>query len=1337
MEKVILVSIDNLRYDCVGYQPDRGELKKYGVLKYLETPTLDGIAEKSLCFTQCISTGTFTTSVHASILTGLYPPRHGVRPFYEKRLHNDVYTLAEILSLFGYETVLSTDIPQLFDPVNLNRGFNHFFFRNDEELYKFLTTSKDRKVFLFMHFFDVHEPFMFSEYEVYPDYNRDFYEVLDVLYRENNLELPPKVGANNVHMLWRNFNEHRGKRDVNILFPYYVRGVSKFDKGRFRYFIDKLKEIGYLEDSLLIIFSDHGEGRVYEDDLDYFGHSGGLYENVIRVPLILYAHGLGSRVITEPVSLIDIFPTLISLSINKKPADILPYETEGVILTSERREWTYSEAWQMDEKTDSLSFISSSLLLQRAIRTGNRKYILYGRPEFINRRNIENLSNNELVKGLYRSLLYRFESYDEYKKMIDLLNNGYPRDELIKDFLNSKEYLSKVRVAIFDLNDDLKERYNCSPLNPSDLPQNISEYIGYIFKIEGDGVNTDDIFPPLDKEKIRLIVERVFNEKHKYIIESIAEDKHLFLNLIDSLIIESAEDKPDEFINKICSIFPFLEMDEVQKDHYVEMLEKGVTKTEVFNTLLISSGRLRSFLIEDGKEVKEDIEDTEINKRLMLKEAEIESLRARLNQIQSSVTWRIGSKIIYLIDNVFFPAGTRRGWFFQKLMEKLRRTFAKETIKEVEAKSPELPVYQQSLSIGEITPLEFKRVENPRVSIIIPVFNNWVYTYNCLKSIHENSPDGLYEVVIVDDASTDHTQEMLQKVDGITVVKNEDNLGFINSCNKGAKAARGEFILFLNNDTIVLKNWLESLIRTMEEDSRVGIVGSKQISPDRKLLEAGIIVFKDGSAHQYGITFDPARPEFNYLREVDVVSGACLMIRRPIWEELGGFDRGYTVAYYEDMDICFAVRELGYKVMYQPRSEIIHFSGATHERISNVRKSFEEENRIRFREKWFKKFREHPKRIDIYKARERGKRKYILVIMYTTPRPDQQSGFLRTYNMLKILNNNGYKITLLPDDLERLSPYTKDLQELGIEVLYGNINVNGYLRRNGRYFDITLMIRPEVSYKYLSLVKKYLNNSKIIYDTVDLHFLRELRRAEVEGSSEVMAEVERLKNIELTLSKESDLVITVTEDDKEALLREMNKDIRVAVIPNIHKVNPLEKPFNERKDILFIGGFKHKPNIDAVFYFAKEIFPIIKERINDMRFYVVGSNPPPELFELQSMDIIITGYVKDIEPFFENCKLSVAPLRYGAGIKGKITQSMSLGLPVVTTSIGAEGMKGVDGEVCLIADTPEDFAEKLVRLYSDEHLWQSIRGNAIRYVKDNLSIKAIEKRILRLFEDFD
>jgi glycosyltransferase involved in cell wall biosynthesis len=213
----------------------------------------------------------------------------------------------------------------------------------------------------------------------------------------------------------------------------------------------------------------------------------------------------------------------------------------------------------------------------------------------------------------------------------------------------------------------------------------------------------------------------------------------------------------------------------------------------------------------------------------------------------------------------------------------------------------------------------------------------------------------------------------------------------------------------------------------------------------------------------------------------------------------------------------------------------------------------------------------------------------------------------------------------------------------------------------------------------------------------------------------------------------SDVVFTVTQDEKEFLLKE-DASLNVEVMPNIHEVIHNVKPFDKRKDIMFIGGFLHQPNEDAVFYFVDEIFPLVKEKIPDMTFYVVGSDPSEKLLKLNSRDVKVTGYVPDVMPYFEDCRVFISPLRYGAGMKGKIGQSMGYGLPVVTTTIGAEGIGLTQEQNALIADGRQDFAEAVVKLYTDELLWEKLSRESIALIDKNYSKEIIREKLREVFE---
>ncbi len=361
-------------------------------------------------------------------------------------------------------------------------------------------------------------------------------------------------------------------------------------------------------------------------------------------------------------------------------------------------------------------------------------------------------------------------------------------------------------------------------------------------------------------------------------------------------------------------------------------------------------------------------------------------------------------------------------------------------------------------------------------------------------------------------------------------------------------------------------------------------------------------------------------------------------------------------------------------------------------------------------------------------------KEYILVVDRFVPTYDKDSGSFRMYSFLGVLNDMGYKVVFLPDDLIRMEPYTSELQQMGVEVLNGHVDVEKYLERTGHLFSFVILSRPEQTLRYLPLVRAYAINSCVIYDTVDLHWVRFDRASSITGKDEFLKEAKRYKSMELFNALSSDVTFTITEDERRILLNE-NSGLKVEVVPNIHDIMPVNKSFRAKKDIMFIGGFLHQPNEDAVFYFVREILPLIKKEVKDAQFYVVGSDPSEALRKLASEDIVVTGYVRDVTPYFENCRVFVSPLRYGAGMKGKIGQSMAYGLPVVTTTIGAEGIGLVDGDNALIADTPQQFAEATIRLYTDEKLWSKLSRRSMEHIEKNYSKKAFGRRIERIFGD--
>ena len=633
-----------------------------------------------------------------------------------------------------------------------------------------------------------------------------------------------------------------------------------------------------------------------------------------------------------------------------------------------------------------------------------------------------------------------------------------------------------------------------------------------------------------------------------------------------------------------------------------------------------------------------------------------------------------------------------------------------------------------------------RRPDNPEVSIVIPVYNNLTFTFNCLRSIAEHTT-GSYEIIVVDDASSDDTPRFCSLQNELIIVRNETNRGFVGSCNRGAEMAGGQFILFLNNDTQVTRGWLEPLIRTMQSD-QVGAVGSKLVYPDGRLQEAGGIVFNDASGWNYGRGDDPDRPEYNFLREVDYCSGAALMVRTDLFRQLGGFDEWFAPGYYEDTDLCFRIRQEGYRVLYQPKSAVIHYEGMTAGREgAGGMKEYQQVNREKFFSRWSSVLAQSHKPPDsrnLFHARIRSESQNILIIDHYLPTFDRDSGSLRMYYLLEILSRLGYHVTFVGDNPSPLEPYCSLVQDLGVEVLYTPYvySIEKYLKEQGKNFDVVFLSRAHIAWKYIYHIRRFCQSARILFDTVDLQFVREARRYEIEGGEKLLASVRKIKEMELRIARLSDTTLVVSPVEKEILLKE-NPSLHVEVLSNIHHIFPVSKGFSERRDLLFIGGFIHPPNVDAVVWFTDEIFPLVQREIPEVRIYVVGDDPPPSFRAFDSDAVKVTGYVQDVTGFFSDCRVFVAPLRYGAGIKGKINQSMSYGLPVVTTTIGAEGMGLIHGENALIADDPGDFADEVIRLYRDEALWNRISSGSQENVKQFFSYEAAVTAIKGILSSSD
>ncbi|GMO04077.1 hypothetical protein LSA36186_23270 [Lachnoanaerobaculum sp. JCM 36186] len=640
--------------------------------------------------------------------------------------------------------------------------------------------------------------------------------------------------------------------------------------------------------------------------------------------------------------------------------------------------------------------------------------------------------------------------------------------------------------------------------------------------------------------------------------------------------------------------------------------------------------------------------------------------------------------------------------------------------------------------------INFPYVENPKVSIIIPVYNQIHYTYACLVSILENTESFDYEIIIADDVSTDATKEIDKFVSGLVIARNESNQGFLKNCNNAAKKARGEYIFFLNNDTTVQKDWLPPLIRLLESDESIGMVGSKLIYPDGRLQEAGGIIWSDGSGWNYGRCDDPNKPEYNYVRDVDYISGAAIMLSRKLWEEIGGFDERYAPAYCEDSDLAFEVRKRGLRVVYQPLSVVTHFEGVSNGTDVNGTglKRYQVENNKKLQEKWSEEFKNQYDNVGVpnaFRARERSRgKKVILFVDHYVPTFDKDAGSKTTFQYIKMFIERGYVVKFLPDNFAKSEPYTSILEQMGVEVLYGNemrTNIFEWIENNRSNIDIAYLNRPHIATKYIDFIKEK-TDIKVIYYGHDLHFLRERREYELTGDVERKNASAYWKSMELDLMRKASISYypsNVEVDYIHTFDKKINAKAITAYV--FEKFGNIDYNPDIREGVLFVGGFSHPPNADALKYFLDNMWDEIYAQIK-APFYIVGSNATDEIKALhnEAKGIIFKGFVseEELKELYEKVRLVVVPLRYGAGVKGKVIEALYYNDPVITTGVGAEGIDNSYNQM-LVADEPGDFVNKCVTLYNDKEALKNMSKAADDYVKNKHSIEAVWE-IIR--EDF-
>ncbi len=638
--------------------------------------------------------------------------------------------------------------------------------------------------------------------------------------------------------------------------------------------------------------------------------------------------------------------------------------------------------------------------------------------------------------------------------------------------------------------------------------------------------------------------------------------------------------------------------------------------------------------------------------------------------------------------------------------------------------------------------LEFPVCAAPRVSIVVPVHNHYRMTMHCLRSVLEHSGDVDYELILADDASDDRTASIGERVRNIRISRARRNGGFLRNCNRAAAAARGEALLFLNNDAAVTAGWLSALLETLWRADNIGIVGAQLRFGNGLLQEAGGIVWRDGSGWNFGRMDRADKPEYSFLREADYVSGACLLIRAGLWRRLGGFDPRYAPAYYEDTDLAFAARAAGYRVLYQPAAVVYHFEGMSHGTdLADGVKRHQVANQARFREKWAAQLarEQFPNGEKLFLARERGRgRRCVLVIDHYVPSYDKDAGSRSTWMYLQLLVELGYKVKFIGANFFPHQPYTRELQQMGVEVLVGEHFARGarrWLRDNAAHIHVAYVHRPHVAEQFIDMLQAMRPRPRLIYFGHDLHYLRKRRELALTGEAGAAREAERWRQRESALFPRFDRVYYPSQVEVDEILGQQ-PEVAARAIPlyALAETGARAPAAGERAGLLFVGGFDHHPNVDAMLWFVGEALPLLRRARPDTRLDIVGSSPPARIRALAAPGIAVHGQVSDerLRELYARAAVACVPLRYGAGVKGKVIEALQHGIALVTTPSGAEGLPEA-ASVMRIAEGAEDFAGACLEALAGDARTRAMQARYGEYLRRNFG-RARAAAIIR--EDF-
>ncbi|MBL6082184.1 class I SAM-dependent methyltransferase [Belnapia sp. T18] len=647
--------------------------------------------------------------------------------------------------------------------------------------------------------------------------------------------------------------------------------------------------------------------------------------------------------------------------------------------------------------------------------------------------------------------------------------------------------------------------------------------------------------------------------------------------------------------------------------------------------------------------------------------------------------------------------------------------------------------------LSGVTELRLPRVERPDVSIVLVLHNQAELTFGCLGSIAETLSDGGLgvEVVILDNASTDRTAMLLDRIEGPEIIRSKTNLHFLKGVNLAARSATGRALLLLNNDAQLLPGAVTAALRTLDSQPDIGAVGGRIILPDGTLQEAGSILWRNGAAAGYGRGQDPNTPDFMFQRDVDYCSGAFLLTPMAVWREMGGFDERYAPAYYEETDYCLRLWESGRRVVFDPDVVIMHYEFGSSSSAADALALQATNHRIfveQHREWLDGQFPLDP--MNVIAARTaRSSRRRILVLDDRVPKPELGRGYPRANRFLHELLEAGADVALFPMNRHAETWHgVRRALDKRIEVLIAadRTQIRAYLEARRGHFDAIIVCRPPNMAAFEEAIgsdRDLIGEARVIYDAEALFVTRDLQRREALGEAPAEPERHLMVASEVALTRLADSVVSVSPSEQDTLETYGARDVRI--LGHALDDAPLSTGFDERDRIVFLGAIdaEDAPNADAVRWFANAVLPELRRSLGEeMRLTVIGLAQAPSIAALDGTALELVGMVDDLHAALARARVMVVPSRLGAGIPHKAHQAAMLGIPMVVTSLIANQLGWKDGREVLVADESSAFAAACSRLHRDRALWESVRRNALERARQECAPEAFAATVARLVE---